>query len=298
MLEGLFFLVYILEMFVKIIAQGFLFQRGAYLRDLWNIIDFSIILASAASFTGNRSTQGDSINFASFRALRILKPLKTMKSIKKLRTIVKALLGSLPFLADIMIIVIFTCSVFAIIGLQLYQGDLQRFCFELTTGRPLKQKLEENGCGGTRKCPDGYYCAKSGYNPYSGVFSFDNFFSAYFNVFIILTNEGWSVMNNYLIISSGVTSIVFCCLIVVVESFFLVNLALAIITAKFSEASQVEIEDDIRNPSSRKRSLGDNIYEKFFDKVLIPGIKLDPVEGVPLHKLLISDPAKYTPLSK
>jgi hypothetical protein len=238
-------------MFVKIIAQGFLFQRGAYLRDLWNIIDFSIILASMASFGGTNTSSADTINFASFRVLRILKPLKTMKSIKKLRTIVKALLGSLPFLADIMIIVLFTCTVFAIIGLQLYQGDLQNICVDLKTGRPLKRKLEENGCGGSVECPKGYTCAKGGYNPYSGVYSFDTFFSSYFNVFIILTNEGWSAINNYLIISSSSTSVAFCCLIVVIESFFLVNLALAIITAKFSEASQIEVEDDIRNPSSR-----------------------------------------------
>jgi hypothetical protein len=249
-LEVLFFIVYILEMFVKITAQGFLFQRGAYLRDLWNIIDFGIILASLASFSGNRNNQGNSINFSSLRVLRILKPLKTMKSIKKLRTIVKALLGSLPFLADIMIIVLFTCTVFAIIGLQLYQGDLQNFCVDLKTGRPLRRRLEENGCGGTVDCPKGYTCAMSGYNPYSGIYNFDNFFSSYFNVFIILTQEGWSVINNYLIMSSSGTSVIFCCMIILLESFFLVNLALAIITAKFSEASEIEVESDVRNLSS------------------------------------------------
>lgn len=247
-LEVLFFIVYIVEMIVKIIAHGFLFARGAYLRDLWNIIDFSIIIASIASFTGE-GPQGDSINFSSLRVLRILKPLKTVKSIKKLRTIVLALLGSLPYLADIMIIVVFTCSVFAIIGLQLYQGNLQNQCVRLATGKPLKRKLEENGCGGVKNCPAGYVCAKIGYNPYSGIYSFDNFFTAYFNVFIIMTREGWSTINDLLIDTASITAAIYCCLIVLLESFFLLNLALAIITTKYSEASKMEVEEEIRNPS-------------------------------------------------
>lgn len=249
-MEVFFFIVYIFEMVTKIVAQGFLFARGAYLRDLWNIIDFSIIIASLASFTSNQN-QGDSINFSSLRVLRILKPLKTIKSIKRLRTIVKALLGSLPYLADIMIIVLFTIGVFSIIGLQLYQGDLQNQCVNLLTGKPFARKLEDNGCGGVKVCQTGYTCAKIGYNPYNGLYSFDSIFSSYFVVFIIMTNEGWSTINTLLINSSSATAVIYCCLIVLLESFFLLNLALAIITAKFTEASSAEVESDIRNPSGK-----------------------------------------------
>jgi hypothetical protein len=32
-----------MEAVLKIIAYGFIFQKGAYLRDLWNVVDFVVV---------------------------------------------------------------------------------------------------------------------------------------------------------------------------------------------------------------------------------------------------------------
>ena len=46
----MFFLIfYTIEMILKICAFGFLFKEGTYLRDPWNILDFTIIVTGYTS---------------------------------------------------------------------------------------------------------------------------------------------------------------------------------------------------------------------------------------------------------
>jgi len=42
-MDSMFLALYTIEMGLKIIGLGFIFNRGAYLRDTWNILDFVIV---------------------------------------------------------------------------------------------------------------------------------------------------------------------------------------------------------------------------------------------------------------
>lgn len=42
-IENLFLSLYTLEMLLKIIGLGFVVNKGSYLRDPWNILDFIIV---------------------------------------------------------------------------------------------------------------------------------------------------------------------------------------------------------------------------------------------------------------
>ena len=42
-LEYIFLIIFTLECFLKIVAYGFVFHEGAYLRNCWNILDFVIV---------------------------------------------------------------------------------------------------------------------------------------------------------------------------------------------------------------------------------------------------------------
>jgi len=42
-MDTMFLALYTIEMSLKIIGLGFIFNRGAYLRDTWNILDFVIV---------------------------------------------------------------------------------------------------------------------------------------------------------------------------------------------------------------------------------------------------------------
>ncbi len=45
-IEYIFLALYSLEMIFKILGLGFLFNKGAYLRDPWNILDFVIVMSA------------------------------------------------------------------------------------------------------------------------------------------------------------------------------------------------------------------------------------------------------------
>ena len=43
--ELVFTTLFAIEMVLKIIAMGFVLERGAYLRDPWNVLDFIVVMA-------------------------------------------------------------------------------------------------------------------------------------------------------------------------------------------------------------------------------------------------------------
>ena len=45
-IENVFLGLYTVEMVIKILALGFIFNEGSYLRDSWNILDFVIVASS------------------------------------------------------------------------------------------------------------------------------------------------------------------------------------------------------------------------------------------------------------
>uniref|UniRef100_A0A3B5A4X5 Ion transport domain-containing protein n=1 Tax=Stegastes partitus TaxID=144197 RepID=A0A3B5A4X5_9TELE len=49
-LEYIFLVIFTLECFLKIVAYGFVFHEGAYLRNCWNILDFVIVFMGLFTF--------------------------------------------------------------------------------------------------------------------------------------------------------------------------------------------------------------------------------------------------------
>lgn len=122
---------YTVEMVVKIGANGFFFgSQNAYIRDLWNVLDFTIIITGYLPYIFSTS----SVNLNSVRSLRVLRPLRTISTIKALRQIISTLFNSLSLLKDAMFILLCFYLVFAIAGQQLFSGALKRRCFDVTTG--------------------------------------------------------------------------------------------------------------------------------------------------------------------
>jgi hypothetical protein len=46
MVENVFLALYTFEMVMKILGLGFVFNKGAYLRDPWNMLDFTIVMSA------------------------------------------------------------------------------------------------------------------------------------------------------------------------------------------------------------------------------------------------------------
>ncbi|MED6250264.1 Voltage-dependent R-type calcium channel subunit alpha-1E, partial [Ataeniobius toweri] len=76
-------------MIIKMIDQGLILHDGSYFRDLWNILDFIVVVGALVAFAltnvmGNNKGR-DIKTIKSLRVLRVLRPLKTIKRLPKLK---------------------------------------------------------------------------------------------------------------------------------------------------------------------------------------------------------------------
>ncbi|KAM9650055.1 sodium channel protein type 5 subunit alpha-like [Morphnus guianensis] len=119
--------IYTFESLIKILARGFCLNEFTLLRDPWNWLDFSVIVMA---YVGAFSNLG---SVSVLRTFRVLRALKTISLVPGLKTIVGALIQSVKKLANVMILTVFCLSVFALIGLQLFKGNLRQKCIRNST---------------------------------------------------------------------------------------------------------------------------------------------------------------------
>lgn len=148
--------------------------------------------------------------------------------------LILAFFGSLPQLMDTFTVMILTFFVFAIAGLQLFQGLLTQRCFDQSTGIISPSG---NICG-NRGCAVNEICGKMMDNPNLGNSNFDNIMYSLIQVFVVTTMEGWTEIMEFVREAfSDIVSIYFI-LIVFVGSFFVMNMMLAVIKSKFTEVHE------------------------------------------------------------
>ncbi|XP_061763638.1 sodium channel protein type 4 subunit alpha A isoform X1 [Nerophis ophidion] len=114
--------IYTFEATVKVLSRGFCIGSFTFLRDPWNWLDFMVIsMAYITEFV-------DLGNVSALRTFRVLRALKTITVIPGLKTIVGALIQSVKKMVDVMVLTVFALAVFALVGLQLFMGNLRHKC--------------------------------------------------------------------------------------------------------------------------------------------------------------------------
>jgi hypothetical protein len=79
-----------------IVSMGFILNEGSYLRDAWNILDFTFI---ASGYMG-MFMSGSGANLSVLRSFRVFRLLRTISSVQGLRIIVASLINVIPLLRD------------------------------------------------------------------------------------------------------------------------------------------------------------------------------------------------------
>nr|XP_020753598.1 sodium channel protein type 5 subunit alpha [Odocoileus virginianus texanus] len=269
--EYTFTAIYTFESLVKILARGFCLHAFTFLRDPWNWLDFSVIIMA---YVSENIKLG---NLSALRTFRVLRALKTISVIPGLKTIVGALIQSVKKLADVMVLTVFCLSVFALIGLQLFMGNLRHKCVRNFTmlngtnstngsveaGGLIWESLDlylnnpenyllKNGtsdvllCGNSSDagtCPEGYRCLKAGENPDHGYTSFDSFAWAFLALFRLMTQDCWERLYQQTLRSAGKIYMIFFMLVIFLGSFYLVNLILAVVAMAYEEQNQATIAE-------------------------------------------------------
>ncbi|XP_072364238.1 sodium channel protein type 1 subunit alpha-like isoform X2 [Scyliorhinus torazame] len=265
--------IYTFESLIKILARGFCIDGFTFLRDPWNWLDFSVVLMA---YITEFIQLG---NVSALRTFRVLRALKTISVIPGLKTIVGALIQSVRKLADVMILTVFCLSVFALIGLQLFMGNLRQKCVRdwrivdnimlNDTGNitwPWNSTFEEfinnkgnhyyvEGkkdallCGNnsdTGKCPPTFVCLKAGRNPDYNYTSFDNFGWAFLSLFRLMTQDYWENLYHQILRTAGKAYMLFFVVVIFLGSFYLVNLILAVVAMAYDEQNQATIAENAK----------------------------------------------------
>ncbi|XP_052740095.1 voltage-dependent T-type calcium channel subunit alpha-1G [Bicyclus anynana] len=89
-----------------------------------------------------------------------------------------------------------------------------------------------------------YYtnCTQRGPNPFQGTISFDNIGLAWVAIFLVISLEGWTDIMYYVQDAHSFWDWVYFVLLIVIGSFFMINLCLVVIATQFSETKKREME--------------------------------------------------------
>ncbi|XP_026724837.1 voltage-dependent T-type calcium channel subunit alpha-1G-like isoform X5 [Trichoplusia ni] len=89
-----------------------------------------------------------------------------------------------------------------------------------------------------------YYtnCTQRGNNPFQGTISFDNIGLAWVAIFLVISLEGWTDIMYYVQDAHSFWDWIYFVLLIVIGSFFMINLCLVVIATQFSETKKREME--------------------------------------------------------
>lgn len=237
--EIFFMIIFAGESILKIIAMGFVLHPGAYLRNGWNILDFSIVLIGFVTMIFEEYIE---VDVKALRAFRVLRPLRLVSGVPSLQVVLTSILKALIPLFYIALLVVFVIIIYAIIGVELFRGKFRNTCVNVTDNTIFFPEEEIHPCSTSKnygyQCITGTKCMEhlDWNGPQHGIISFDNIGLAGLTVFTCVTLEGWTdvmylvedTMGNHWIWLYFVT-------LVIGGSFFVLNLVLGVLSGEFAK---------------------------------------------------------------
>uniref|UniRef100_A0A8D2J6P1 Voltage-dependent R-type calcium channel subunit alpha n=1 Tax=Varanus komodoensis TaxID=61221 RepID=A0A8D2J6P1_VARKO len=262
--EPYFIGIFCFEAGIKIVALGFVFHKGSYLRNGWNVMDFIVVLSGILATAGTHFNTH--VDLRTLRAVRVLRPLKLVSGIPSLQIVLKSIMKAMVPLLQIGLLLFFAILMFAIIGLEFYSGKLHRACYVNNSGE--LQELDPPHPCGVQGCPAGYEC-RDWIGPNDGITQFDNILFAVLTVFQCITMEGWTTVLYNTNDALGATwNWLYFIPLIIIGSFFVLNLVLGVLSGEFAkERERVENRRafmKLRRQQQIEREL--NGYRAWIDK--------------------------------
>uniref|UniRef100_A0A8C2HII9 Calcium channel, voltage-dependent, R type, alpha 1E subunit a n=1 Tax=Cyprinus carpio TaxID=7962 RepID=A0A8C2HII9_CYPCA len=231
--EPYFIGMFCFEAGIKIIALGFVFHKGSYLRNGWNVMDFIVVLSGILATAG--AHMNISLDLRTLRAVRVLRPLKLVSGIPSLQIVLKSIMKAMVPLLQIGLLLFFAILMFAIIGLEFYSGRLHKRCVRADSS-------EIDFPCGAKNCPENYNCTGPFPGPNDGITQFDNILFSILTVFQCITMEGWTaVLYNTNDALGSTWNWLYFIPLIIIGSFFVLNLVLGVLSGEFAkERERVE----------------------------------------------------------
>ncbi|XP_063286517.1 voltage-dependent T-type calcium channel subunit alpha-1H isoform X3 [Pelobates fuscus] len=275
--DGFIFAFFAVEMVIKMIALG-IFGQKCYLGDTWNRLDFFIVMAGMMEYSldGHNVSLSAIRTVRVLRPLRAINRVPSMRILVTLLLDTLPMLGNVLLLCFFVFFIFGIVGVQLWAGLLRNRcfldpdfamannfSTLKYYHVDETEDNPyICSSVRDNGM---LKCQDipakldcshTYYtdytnscmnfnqfynvCKPGEVNPHKGAINFDNIGYAWIAIFQVITLEGWVDIMYYVMDAHSFYNFIYFILLIIVGSFFMINLCLVVIATQFSETKQRE----------------------------------------------------------
>lgn len=225
LMNMIFSTIFFIEMVLKLLALGF----KNYIKDSFNIFDAVVVILSsidiAVMFLFYGKDSGSNSAISALRAFRLLRIFKLAKTWKDFQELLKTIGNTLKDISNFSILLLIFMFTYTLLGLEVFSG---------------KVKFNE------MNEPD----LVNGVSPYS---NFDDFLLGITSVFIVLANDGWTIIffDHYRSVGKVISVFYFLSLLII-GNYILLKLFLSILLKNFDETSiNREIEAEIKKKHSK-----------------------------------------------
>ena len=184
-------LVLFLEFLIKVMADGLSFTPNAYLRSIWNVFDFFVLIGLIVNIVTSLVFVGGLSRLT--RSLKALRVLRLITLIEKMRTTFQSLIisGALRIL-DAAVLAVLYMIPFAVWGLNIFAGRMNS-CNDGDVGglSDCVGEFDHTAIKDSNAFPFPVPRVWSNPSP-STSFSFDNFRASLLILFEIVSLEGWT----------------------------------------------------------------------------------------------------------
>lgn len=224
-IDTFFNISFIFEMMFKLIAMGLIMDKGSYLRDSWNQLDFFIVNSSILDMI----MSDFEIPFIKIlRMLRVLRPLRFISHNVAMKMVVIALLESTAHIVNVLMVVAVVYLIFAIVGVNFFGGKFF-YCNIMTYQIETEQECQL--AFGQWKRFD---------------HNFDDVIEAMNTLYVVSSLEGWPDIMMQALDITGVTTgprkenstiyMLYFVSFILIGSFFFLNFFIGVLFLKYNEA--------------------------------------------------------------
>ncbi|CAF0938668.1 unnamed protein product [Rotaria sordida] len=251
MADYFFAIIFVIEIFLKIVSYGLILHPGAFCRNRFNILDLVVVSVSLTSMViKDRAIAVVKI----LRVLRVLRPLRAINRAKGLKHVVQCVVVAIKTIGNIMLVTFLLQFMFACTGVQLFKGTFYS-CND-------KSMLNKEDCKGYYLKIQDNRILKDRREWLNSKFHFDNVPQALLTLFTVATFEGWPILLHIAIDSKGEGEgpiynyrpfvAPFFIAFIIVIAFFMVNIFVGFVIVTFQNEGEQEYRNCELDKNQRK----------------------------------------------
>lgn len=177
--------IFVVEIFIRVVADGLILPPNAYLRNSWNRLDFTVVVLN---FVVHFASDGSDLSRAvgTVRSLRILRLIRYFSG---MRDVFVDLFYAFPLMLDALLLVFLVMIFFSIYGVNMLGGRMITCNDDSVSGRNECVGEFQNDVGDAREI--NILQPRVWALPDEGLYSFDDFPAALAQLFSLSSTEGW-----------------------------------------------------------------------------------------------------------